>query len=465
MNSPPKARFPLIGRLDSFDYTVWVVLAALTLAIGGVIWAGDRAGARVKGTFPAALSSISAYGSIGLEFAQAMQVATVEAALTLEPPISGTFRWEGQKFWFTPTAPFQRDLTYTARLAPGSLSLGGQSVKQEVVWQFTVREAWIAYISPVNQDREVWRVRPNGTDAQQLTQTGGAVYDLAVSRDGEQIAYSVLNEKRGIDLWLMRADGSQPRQAVECGLDQCTVPAFAPDGAQLAYSRESAGLEPGAPPGPPRAWILDLTTGETGQLYQDSQVLGYGPSWSPDGQWIAVLDGAVGSLRVYNLQNGQEALLPTAMGMMGAWSPDGSQMIYTDLTFGDDAPFATLYRADFTNPAIEPLLGREPNSADYGPPAWSPTGEWLAVSQRTADSGPGKQIWLMHPDGTQPHPVTTDIKFTHGGYRWDAWGQALVFQRFEMNVAFATPEVVVWDKITNQHTVVARDASLPMWMP
>lgn len=462
MSLPPKPQRRLI---DSFDYTVWAVLAALTLAIAGVVWAGDGVGARVKGTSPTPGAAISAYNSIGIEFAQAMQFATVEEAFHIEPAITGTLGWEGQWLWFTPAVPFQRGLTYTARLSAGPLSQGGQSLKQDVAWQFTVREPWIAYIGPVNQDREVWRVRPNGTMAQQLTQTGGKVYDLAVSRDGEQIAYSVLNEQRGLDLWLMRADGSEPHLVVGCGLDQCSVPAFAPDGAQLAYSRESAGLEPGAPPGPPRAWLVDLTTGDTGPLYQDSQVLGYGPSWSPDGRWIAVLDGAVGGLRVYNLQSGQESLLPTAMGMMGTWSPDGAQMVYTDLTFGGEAPFTTLYRADFINPAITPLLGQEPNNADYGPPAWSPTGEWLAVSQRTAASGPGKQIWLMRPDGSDARPITTDVRYTHSGYRWDAWGQALVFQRFEMNVAFAIPELVVWNSDTGQHTLIARDAALPMWAP
>jgi TolB protein len=450
---------------DRFDYTVWAVLAALMLAIAGVVWAGDRAGARVKGTFPAAGAPVGAYSSIGVEFAQAMQVKTVEALFQIEPAISGTMRWEGQMLWFAPAQPFQRGVTYTARLAAGALSLGGQSVKQDVVWEFTVRDPWVVYLSPINQGREVWRARPDGADAQQLTHTGGNVYDLAVARDGEQIAYSALNEQRGIDLWLMNADGSNARRAVDCGLDQCSVPAFSPDGAQIAYSRESAGLAPGAPPGPPRAWILNLTTGETGPLYQDSQVLGYGPSWSPTGEQIAVLDGGVGSLRVYNILNGQEALLPTAMGMMGTWSPDGGQMIYTDLTFGGDAPYTTLYRADFADINIAPLLGQEPNSADYGPPAWSPTGEWLAISQRTADGGPGKQIWLMRPDGSDARPVTADGKYTHGGYRWDAWGQALVFQRFEMNVAFAAPEVAVWDMPTGQQTVIARDATLPTWAP
>lgn len=461
----PKVQSSFLNSTDKFDYTVWAVLAALTLSIAGVIWVGDRAGARVKGTSPTTSTTISAYASIGIEFAQAMQIETVNNLFAIDPPISGTMRWEGQTFWFTPSVAFQRGLAYTARLTAGALSVGGQSVKQDVVWSFTVRAPWIAYIASVNQSREVWRVRSDGTSAQQLTHTGGAVYDLAASRDGELIAYSVANEQRGIDVWLMNADGSNPHRAVDCGLDQCTVPAFAPDGTQLAYSRESAGLQPGAPPGPPRAWVVDLTTGETGPLYRDSQVLGYGPSWSPDGQRIAVLDGAVGSLRVYDIATGQESVLPTSMGMMGTWSPDGTQMIYTDLTFAGDAPFTTLYYADFINPAIAPLIGQEPNTADYGPPAWSPTGEWLAVSQRTAASGPGKQIWLMRPDGSEARPVTTELKYTHGGYRWDAWGQALVFQRFEMNVAFAVPEVVVWDMNTGAQTVIARDASLPMWMP
>jgi hypothetical protein len=269
------------------------VLAALTLAIGGVLWMGDRAGARIKGTSPAALSAISAYSSIGIEFAQAMQVATVEAALTLEPPISGTFRWEGQTFWFTPLPPFQRGLTYTARLAAGSLSLGGQSVKQDVVWQFTVRDPWIAFIAPINQDREVWRVRPDGTEAQQLTQTGGAVYDLAVSRDGEHIAYSVLNTQRGLDLWLM-GGWRQPRQAVECGFDQCTVPAFA--------RRRPTGLQPRkrACLARPRLPAPDFRSDHRRNRPSIKTRRWVGIGWSPDGRRIAVLD--LGQLRVYNLR-------------------------------------------------------------------------------------------------------------------------------------------------------------------
>lgn len=204
--------------------------------------------------------------------------------------------------------------------------------------------------------------------------------------------YSVVNETRGADLWLVDRDGQDARMLVNCEADLCTVPAWSPQGGRIAFSREPAGLSPGAPNGPPRVWTVDLASGQAASLYQSSQVLGYGPTWSPDGRRLAFFDGSAQSIRLLDVGTGQEMLINTLMGTVGSWSPDG---------------------------------------------------EWLAVSARTRQGGPGKQIWLMKPDCTQWQPVTNGPGYTYGGYRWDVTGQALVFQRFELNKSFATPEVVM----------------------
>jgi Tol biopolymer transport system component len=452
--------------LTRFDYIVWSVAGALVLAIVGVIALGDRVGARVTRTFPAEAAAVAASARIGLEFADAMQTDSAEARFAIEPPVEGRFEWQGRQLWFIPTRGFQPGQTYTARLQPGAQSREGRETKQEWRWSFSVREPYIVYLSAeTGGAREVWRMRASGGAPEQLTHTEGRVYDFAASADGEQIAYSVVNDSRGADLWWVDREGNNARVLVNCGADLCTVPAWSPAGTRVAFSREPAGLSPGSPNGPPRVWTVDTASRQASPIYESSQVLGYGPTWSPDGRRLAFFDGSAQAIRLLDIGTGQEMLINTLMGTVGSWSPDGAAMAYNDLSLESGQPISTLSRADFAAGAITPLTVQDESFADFGPPAWSPDGEWLAVSVRTRDGGPGKQIWLMTPDGALQQPVTDDPGYTYGGYRWDATGRALVFQRFELNKSFATPEVVVWQRATSTTTLLAKDAATPEWLP
>ena len=187
-----------------FDTIVWGVAGALTLAILGVIALGDRVGVRVARTFPDGDAVVASSARIGLEFADAMQTDSVEARFAIEPLVEGRFEWNGRQVWFIPSRGFQSGQNYTARLQPGAQNRDGRETKQEWRWTFSVREPYIAYLSATTGGaREVWRVPASGGASEQLTQTEGRVYDFAVSADGEQIVYSVVNDSRGVDLWWM----------------------------------------------------------------------------------------------------------------------------------------------------------------------------------------------------------------------------------------------------------------------
>jgi len=457
-------------KLDRFDFIALAVCAGLLALIVAVIAAGDRVGVRVSAP-QLGVASISPRGPITLRFSEVMEGETVTARFTLEPAVPGEFRWDGDRMIFTPAQPFQAGVTYTAKLAPGAVSRTGRAVLQSWEWPFSVRAPRVLFLSGQGNPRvrELWSVPVTGGAPTQITRTEGRVYDYAVAPDGSAIVYTVSNEARGTDVWWALPDGSNARQLVVCGADICSVPAFAPDGQTLAFSREPAGIAPGTPNGPPRVWTVDLRSGQAAALYQDSQVLGYGPVWSPNGQRLAFFDGSVNSIRMLDLQTGAEMLVETFMGTVGSWSPDSNAMLFNNLNFEGGQPYSSLVLADFTRQAIQPALGNEPNFADYATPAWAPDGEWVAVALREPGiSSPGKQIWLgTVTDGrlTLVQPVTADPTYTYGGYRWNPTGTALVFQRFEMDKPFATPEVAVWDEATNTITLLAQDASLPEWLP
>jgi Tol biopolymer transport system component len=451
-------------KLERFDALVWGILGLIGLTVVGVILLGDQVGARLVGTRPEPDGSVSATGQVVIEFAQAMNQASVESGFSLEPTLSGRFIWQNKTLTFVPAQPFQRHTTYTAQVAQGVLAANGQAVKQTVTWRFTVREPAIIYIAPASEARELWSLTP-GQEARPLTATGGAIYDYAVSPDGEQVAYSVANEKGGLDLWVMNRDGSTQRVWVECAADRCSAPNWSPAGNRLAYSRETEGLTPGGPHGPPRVWILETDTGQTTPLYQESQLLGSGPSWSPDGQRLAAWDGSLGSIRVLNLQTNETMLLPSQSGAPGTWSPDGATMLFNDLSLVGELPYVKMYLAEFATKQIRPAFNDETQLTDYSVPVWSPDGVWVAAGIKTPSSGLGSQLWILHPDGTGGRAIADDPQYTYGAYRWSPWSDSLIFQRFELGLPFAKPEILIWSAADNSVKPVVSDASLPAWLP
>jgi len=451
-----------------FDYVVWSTLGALALALAALIVSGDHVGAQVAGTNPAAGGTLAALAPITVTFDQPMQAESVNSRFSVEPAVAGRVEWAGQVMRFIPTAPFEPGVTYTARLAAGAISTAGRELKAAVSWTFNVRAPSLVYVAPATGGPpELWRVDAAGqAPAMQLTQTGGKVFDFAAAPDSSQIVYSAVNEQGGMDLWLLPLDSATPAtMLVACGPDRCTVPAWSPDGTRLAFSREEQGLTPNGPLGPPRVWTANVPGGQAAALYVDSQVLGYGPVWSPDGLRLAFFDGSVSGIRVLDVGSGEEQILSTYMGLVGAFAPDGQSMFFNDVQLQSEQVVSVLYLADFKTKAVTVPLGQATTWSDYGVPAWSPEGNWLALALRDGSSSPSKQLWLMRPDGSEARAITADPKFTHSSYHWDAWGRQLVIQRVQLGVAYPKPELVVWSLATNESRVVAVDATLAQWVP
>ena len=451
-------------KLERFDVVVWSVVSLIALALGAVLWIGDRAGVRIVGVRPESNETISAKGAVVIEFAQPMNRASVESGFRIDPEIEGRYFWQANTLTFAPSEPFARNVTYMATVIKGVLAESGQAVKADVAWRFTAREPQVVYIAPASEAHELW-VKDLEGEPRALTATNGGIYDFAVAPDGESIAYTVVNESGGSDVWLMNRDGSTQWVVVECASDRCTAPDWSPDGRRIAYSRESAGIAPGAPNGPPRVWIFDRMSGASSPLYQDSQLLGYGPSWSPDGKRLAAWDGSVGSIRVVELNTGDTLLLKSQSGVVGAWSPDGETMLFNDLSFVSEQPYVKLYAADFATKEVRPAFDDERQVVDYSVPVWSPDGLWLAAGLKTAASGLGSQLWIMRPDGSEARVVAGDPQYTYGAYRWSLWSDALIFQRFALGVPFARPEILMWSIEDGSIRVIAEDASLPAWLP
>lgn len=89
-------------------------------------------------------------------------------------------------------------------------------------------------------DEEIWRVSSDGSDSSKLAGHSGDFprYRYPVwSPDGSKIAFSALEAGEPIQIWVMDADGSNPRHLTTEG---GTEPSWSPDGSKIVYSRHNS---------------------------------------------------------------------------------------------------------------------------------------------------------------------------------------------------------------------------------
>ncbi len=338
------------------------------------------------------------------------------------------------------------------------------SENQMYVGRFVARQPWLLYLSPFTGKAEIWRKRGEGVE--QLTNTSGKVVDFTVSRDGSQIIYSVNNEQRGTDLWVMGGTGVKPRLLLECQRDKCFEPVLSPNGTQIVYQRARAGLGPGAPFSKPRLWLFQLTANRTAPLYGDPQVLGSQAQWSPNGQWVSFFDQTSVSLRVRDVATNDDMVFPThSEGTLGVWGPDSQRLLFNDYGVTGTAFRIQLYQADLTTQVVKLVPISDTWQLRPSPPAWSPTGEWMVVSARLGGNVVGDQLWLVRPDGRDAQPITPAQGYVYGRMVWDLSGQWLLFERIRLNTPGAKTELMSWLFTNGELRLLASDAVQPAWQP
>ena len=452
-------------KVNLLDLTAGSVLAALILLIAGVIAYINLLGVMVTMRSVNPTSQISPYETLTLTFSQPVRPNDVENQLQVQPSVPVRLEWQDDHtVHVTPIRPYQGNLM--VHLVPGRIGADGTWLRNGLTWTFTVRSPKIIYWNYADPQRELMVVPVKGGSPRQLTFTGGEIYDFAVSPSGDSIAYSVLNDQKGIDLWIIDRNGKEPRKLLDCGTGWCTTPAWSPDGKLIAYDYQAPGLTADSAPGAPRPWIVEFETGNKHPVFSDPQTIGYGALWSPDGNWLASYDGVSNKIRVVNLQSGKQVELPSTLGNLGSWSPDSEYLLFPNNVVNEDnTTITTLDRADFKSGEVGVFLGKPSDHEDYmyGSPAWSPSGDQIAVSLRPDPQNPERQLWVFRPETLGGPTIGTDAGFTYDYYQWDPWGTGLVLQQANLKKVFA-PEAAVWFPMTGK-TVIAEDAMFPHWLP
>lgn len=449
----------------------WAVWAGVGVALGlGLAWlAGTLSGslriqASSTGDFALVSSSPkdgaegSATASIDLVFSQPADLGSVQTHWNLSPPVSGVFQSAGDMIRFVPDSPFTIGQTVTVTLSAGVASVdGSQQLDGGTSWTFVIRAPRAAFLSPTAPPRSVMISEPaQGGSPVSLLSDDRDVVAFAVSPGGDRLALVMGNDAQGQDVWTVDGDGAQLTRRTDCGADVCGDPVWLPDRTHLAYTRQGAG-------GSSVVWILPLDGGGPSRLLDDPQLEAKQPVWSPDGRRVAFTDLGDGTMRLVDFASGHDLRFHTLNGLVGSWSPDGARIVANVLDISQEPPQGTLYVIDAADGAASQLVA--PGLVDFGEPAWSPDGRWIAVSARHEAGGPDRGLWLLDPEGQDMMPVADQPGMAYGGAAWDPWGEAIIFQGVALQPLDSTPSVFVWRPGQASPDAWAADAFAPAWIP
>lgn len=465
-----------IAHMTQFDRVVLSVIALLVVMIGITILAGDRVGVTLTRVFP--LGEAHSTDNILLQFDTLMDRESVIENLRIEPSIEGAFSWRGETVIFDPSVPLETGTDYTVTLSTGAKSSSGREVIRDYQFSFSVRQPMVAYLYPADgYPQNIWIADPQNPDNQtQVTFSQSGIFDYAVRPDGRAIAFSERRSDRpAADIKLLNLDDGTVTQLTDCVDSDCTSPVWRPDGRMLAYTRVDMNtLLPSVGISPYRVWLLDLTTGTptTQPLFEDSQVLGYGPQWSANGQRITLFDSSVPGVVVYDFQSDEASVIQSDHGTSGMLSPDGVRLLFPEIVFDGSRAWSRLMIADLDAETMSPLTSSEELVEDsFG--HWHPDDGLVVVGRRYRDERytPTTQIFLVDTETGEGEPLIFDERYNNGFLEWLPDGQQIVLQRFpqftetgETNRG-GRPEVWVVDVETGDLQFVADNAMFPRWVP
>jgi Tol biopolymer transport system component len=263
----------------------------------------------------------------------------------------------------------------------------------------------------------IWRVSLETGEEVQITNPPAGTNDLAASWsfDGQSIVFQRNQDGRG-NLWLMDAEGGEPRQLLGDQFNNAQ-PTWSSDNRRIVFVSNRAGHD--------NLWDLDLSSGKMRLLTTGPERIYY-PSSSRNGPLAYSDFKHQTDLYVLDVNTGLEKRLTFHMedNFDAAFSPDGQRVVYQSTRTGDhEIWLLDLASNDEINLTANPAIDIKPD--------WSPDGDQIVfLSNRDGEFN----LWVVNADGSNVHRLSDQPGALPSNYwsysqkvRWAPDGEAIGF--------------------------------------
>ncbi len=219
----------------------------------------------------------------------------------------------------------------------------------------------VFYAENAGERADLFIMAADGSNVRQLTRTPKAAEGYpSASPDGKSIAYESDAAAGNFDIWLMNANGFNPRR-ITSDRARDVAPAWSPDGQSIVFMSDRDNRE---------FDLYRMNADGTGVTRLTRGGTNWFPQFSPDGNNIALHVGRDVHVRA---EGGALTRLTTdpANGMYPSWSPDGKQLVFMSWRSGKTEIF--LMNADGSGQRV---LASSPLGSAIDP-RWSPDGKLI----------------------------------------------------------------------------------------
>ena len=262
---------------------------------------------------------------------------------------------------------------------------------------------WIAFVSErrnitflwQDHDAEIVLIRPDGSGLLKLTDNDSDDESISWSPDGHWLGFrSTSIESLGVwDLYRMRPDGSDVQRLTV--IQDIRDYAWSPDGKSIAVVAESSKI-----------YLINLGNGSQHQIVSMDSISSV--SWSPDGEWLAFISGnpfVPDSSKIYRVKPDGSQLSEIAtkkrISSSFIWSPDSEYGVYSG---SDEQSGSELFLLSIDG-SKEIRLTNERGA--HLSPIWSHDGKWIYFTSNRPEPGITPfQIYRIMSDGTKLDKLT-----------------------------------------------------------
>jgi Tol biopolymer transport system component len=468
-----------------------VGLALLLALVLAVVFGTPRV---IKFSPPAGNRQVPSTAPIVIEFSREMDAASVESRLTIDPLPAGRFVWQGKALVFEPDAPWPEAAEITVRLSAGSRTRRFIPMLRGASWSFTIGAPRVLYLWPSNAPADLFARTEQGGEAERLTEAPLGVHDFSLSYDGTAVVYVIERADGGTDLRLLDLAAGDDRLLYACPTgSRCHSPCLSPDEDMVAFElfEMQAGVAGKEVPGPGRIWMIKLEGDEEARLISPQDRVTSSPRWSPNGK-LTYYDNTIKAIVLADVEGegGASSMIyiPTSLGNMSTWSPDGDSMVFTEIVFPEEAVsseespaeipggheghttqfYSHLFRFEVATSQITDLSYAALDLVEDASPAYSPDGRWIAFARKylgPEDWTPGRQLWLMRADGSLLTQLTDDPDYNHSSLAWSPDSRALAFMRFSQTDFSELPTIWLVEIDSLQTSLLVGGGYMPQWVP